>query len=408
MRRKKSHWSKIIGILLALSLCANLIFAMLFLRLSRSTSQKMEVLAKRIEEFSMLMQERQDSMENENLEEGSMTGGNASEKSIAGGNALEKNMAEESTEEESTTVGRYKENPADETDRSGKTETEQAETKVQDLIQETEMITENYFAGPMPELVEKYISAREQNWEKWSVSFEQLAKKGEIYEYNGQEKMQSASVIKVFIMGTVYDRMCYPSSADRLIYAEESYEGELRYLLEQMITISDNNAANRLIEMLGGGDFRKGAEVVNEFCRENGYNETSVGRRFLEENPSGDNYTSAADCRKILNDIYQGTCVGEEASGKMLDILKQQTNTVKIPSGLPSGTVTANKTGEMPEGYGLGCIENDMAVVYSQKGDYILTILSNELGGRNEEAKQVIRDISAFVWQWAETQDTGA
>ena len=63
--------------------------------------------------------------------------------------------------------------------------------------------------------------------------------------YHADEKMQSASVIKVFIMGAVYDRKCYPSSPDRLISMQESYEGELRDLLEQMITVSDNNAANR-------------------------------------------------------------------------------------------------------------------------------------------------------------------
>ena len=49
----------------------------------------------------------------------------------------------------------------------------------------------------------------------------------------------------------------------------------------------------------------------------------------------------------------------------------------------------------MPEGYGLGCIENDIAIVTSPTGNYILAVLSNELGGRNEEAQQVIQHISA-------------
>ncbi len=277
------------------------------------------------------------------------------------------------------------------------------------IEEETEILMNG--EGPVTEICEKYLSSREANGEKWAVSIESFGTKTkkirEIYEYNGQEKMQSASVIKVFIMATVYDRMCYPSSPERLIFANEAYDGELRYLLEQMITISDNDAANQLITKLGQGDFYAGAEVVNEFCEENGYTATSVGRPFLAENPSGDNYTSANDCRKILSDIYQGKCVGEEASKKMLDILRQQTNTSKIPSGLSVGevTATANKTGEMPEGYGLGCIENDMAIIFSENGDYILTVLSNELGGRNEEAKQVIRDISSLVWNWFSEQE---
>ena len=251
-------------------------------------------------------------------------------------------------------------------------------------------------ADPVADIHEKYLSSRENMGEKWSVSIENL-KNHNIYSYNEKEKMQSASVIKVFIMGAVYDRMCYPSSPDRLISSAENYDGELRYLLEQMITVSSNEAANELITRLGEGDFAGGAQAVNQFCRENGYTSTSVGRRFMEENPIGDNYTSAQDCRKILEDIYEGNCVNQEASEKMMTILKQQTNLSKIPAGLPAGYAAANKTGEMPEGYGLGCIENDMAIVFSDQGDYILVVLSNNLGGRNEDAKQVITQISKYV-----------
>ena len=251
-------------------------------------------------------------------------------------------------------------------------------------------------ADPVADIHEKYLSSRENMGEKWSVSIENL-KNHNICSYNEKEKMQSASVIKVFIMGAVYDRMCYPSSPDRLISSAENYDGELRYLLEQMITVSSNEAANELINRLGEGDFAGGAQAVNQFCRENGYTSTSVGRRFMEENPIGDNYTSAQDCRKILEDIYEGNCVNQEASEKMMTILKQQTNLSKIPAGLPAGYAAANKTGEMPEGYGLGCIENDMAIVFSDQGDYILVVLSNNLGGRNEDAKQVITQISKYV-----------
>ena len=184
-------------------------------------------------------------------------------------------------------------------------------------------------ADPVADIHEKYLSSRENMGEKWSVSIENL-KNHNIYSYNEKEKMQSASVIKVFIMGAVYDRMCYPSSPDRLISSAENYDGELRYLLEQMITVSSNEAANELITRLGEGDFAGGAQAVNQFCRENGYTSTSVGRRFMEENPIGDNYTSAQDCRKILEDIYEGNCVNQEASEKMMTILKQQTNLSKM------------------------------------------------------------------------------
>ena len=92
----------------------------------------------------------------------------------------------------------------------------------------------------------------------------------------------------------------------------------------------------------------------------------------------------------------------------MLTILKGQTVRGKIPAALPEGFQSANKTGEMPEGYGLGCIENDAAVIWTPSGAaYILVVLSNDLGGRNDQAAEVIRSIVRFSAQHAEEWTAG-
>ena len=360
-KAKRSIWPEIATILLLLSLIVNAVFAVMYVKLSKETEKTVEQLEMRVEEFSSLMQERQDAVKNEELAKEQKKEENNPEK-------MTEAMSENQLNQEMETT----------------------------LIEDDGLIED--LDDPVINIANQYLSSREANGEKWSISVENLSN-NEKHVYNASEKMQSASVVKVFIMGAVYDRMCYPSSPERLISANESYDGELRNLLEQMITVSDNSAANQLITKLGEGDFKKGAEVVNNFCIENGYTSTSIGRAFLESNPTGDNYTSAEDCTKILSDIYRGICVNEEASAKMLDILKNQTVKTKISMGVPVEIKTANKTGEMPEGYGLGCIENDMAIVFTEKGDYIITVLSNELGGRNEEAVHTIRQISSDVWK---------
>lgn len=233
---------------------------------------------------------------------------------------------------------------------------------------------------------------------QWALSVMDL-REGRVYGWNEEVTMQSASVIKVFIMAAVYGRICYPADEASVIYAPEQYEGELKDLLTNMITVSDNASANRLVELLGYGDFQVGKDVVNSFCQSNGYSGTHLGRRFMEENPQDDNYTTAADCRKVLSDIYNGTCVCEEASRKMLALLQGQTVKTKISAGLPGSVLSANKTGEMPEGYGLGCIENDIAIVYGEQRDYILCVLANNLDGRNEEARARIGDISRQIYE---------
>lgn len=246
--------------------------------------------------------------------------------------------------------------------------------------------------------LDTYLDGEEASGAKWAISIQNLSD-GARYEKNAEESMQSASVIKVFIMAAVYGKICYPASDQEAVYAPEQYDGELKELLTNMITVSDNEAANRLVELLGNGDFETGKQIVNTFCQENGYTGTHLGRRFLEENPTDDNFTTAADCGKLLREIYEGSCVSQEASAKMLELLKSQTKTEKIPSGLPQGITAANKTGEMSEGYGLGCIENDIAIVYGEQQDYVICVLSNDLAGRNGEAIQKIQEISSYVYE---------
>jgi beta-lactamase class A len=283
----------------------------------------------------------------------------------------------------------------------GETETE-AGTKIGSET-ETEIETENETeSGPVGAVVSEFIHAREAMGEHWSIAYEDL-ETGASYGYHEEDVLQSASVVKLFIMGAVYRYMCYPKEGERVIPFHEDYDGHLRATIESMIRVSDNDCANLLIDRLGEGDFALGAQRIKEFCEEYGYTGTSIGRRFLEQNPSGDNYTTAADTRKFLADLYHGTLVTEEASRKMLDIVMGQTRKNKIPAGLPSGFTSGNKTGEMPEGYGLGCIENDCAIVFPPEGmgkGYVLTIMSNDLGGRNSEAISVISRMSSGIAQW--------
>lgn len=303
---------------------------------------------------------------------------------------------EKRTEEETESVSETVVKPP-EIKEKGKTE----ETKQNNPAEYTEM-------GPVSDIYKNYLALREKDGEIWAVGLKNL-ENGKTYGYNCRKVMQTASVIKVFIMGAVYDRVLYPAAKSQRINYQESYDGELKSLLTAMITVSDNESANRLVEILGGGDFEAGMKIVNNFCQKYGYKDTSLGRKFMETNPSGDNYSSAADCCRILSDIYSGKCVSRKASAQMMKLLKAQEQTWKIPAGLPKGFSSANKTGEMPEGYGPGCIENDIAIIFSPYGDYILSILSNNLNGKNEEADAVITQISSDAAQWAKgnLQETG-
>ena len=246
-------------------------------------------------------------------------------------------------------------------------------------------------------LGEEYIYPAQDRGEMWAVSLIDI-NSGAQGAINGDVMMKSASVIKAFILATVYDRVCYPSDPARQLTIPESYDGELKQLLTDMITVSSNEASNTLIERLGGGDAAAGMAVVNQFCEENGYMGTHLGRRFLESNPTDDNYVSASDCSRLLASIYEGTCVNKEASAKMYAYFKQQTRVSKIPAGL-SGTpaTAANKTGELYGEYG-DFVENDIAVIENGDSVYVLSILSGNLNDNGTGAQQ-IANMSRTVYE---------
>lgn len=247
-------------------------------------------------------------------------------------------------------------------------------------------------------LGERYIYPSVSQGESWAVSVSFLTE-GSAGNINGDVQMKSASVMKTFIMAAIFDRVYYPSSEERRIEIEESYDGELEDLLAAMITVSDNTASNILVTRLGDGDAQAGMSVVNQFLAENSYTGTHMGRLFLEENPSGDNYTTANDCCTLLESIYRGTCVGETASAEMYAYLKKQTNTTKIPAALTdTDALVANKTGELAGDYD-DYVENDIAIIEEGDQAYVLCVLSGNLLDNSASVSQIVR-ISGLVYEY--------
>lgn len=205
-----------------------------------------------------------------------------------------------------------------------------------------------------------------------------------------EREMYSASLIKLFIMAAVYNEI------EAGAIQKDSGVSEL---LELMITESSNDAANELCTMLGGGDMLAGFEVENTHTRNIACTYT-VQNTDLQDDRSnstipylGRNYTSPRDCGHLLELIYRGELCGSENSAEMLGFLKAQERRHKIPSPLPEGTVTANKTGEMTG------VENDAAIVYTPACDYILCVMSNDVPD-NGSAADGIRDISELVYNY--------
>jgi beta-lactamase class A len=234
--------------------------------------------------------------------------------------------------------------------------------EIGDLVGKAEGETWNVFVQRLPD-------GEGREWGRWDVGGE-----------SSGSPLVCASLIKLFVMAAVYEQV----SLGKL--DEKSVEADLK----TMITVSDNDAANRLTKLLGGA--AAGMAAVNAYAQEIGCGDTQMNRLMLVDNGL-QNYTTAQDCGTLLRLVYRGECVSEDASAKMLALLKDQQRRGKIPAGVPAGVVTANKTGELT-----GLSECDVAIVFTEEGDYILCVLSEPTD--NAAAIRTIVAISETVYDY--------
>ena len=264
---------------------------------------------------------------------------------------------------------------------------EKSAVEVKDIVEETgKGIIKRYRKEHKAEL-SKQITELEEELRaeigrlggKWSLYLKRLDT-NQVIGINDDEKMVAASLIKLFIAGEFFAL---------------GEEGELDIddyynMPDVMITISDNYAANSLINACT-------MEKINDFIDEHGFKETELNRRMLDWNGM-ENYTSARDCGRLLEEVLNGKFVSEKASERILTDLRDQQRRNKIPAGVPDGIETGNKTGELDN------VDNDAAIIWSPGATYILVIMSSDTGGRINE----IRKLSSMIYESInDRQETG-
>lgn len=196
-------------------------------------------------------------------------------------------------------------------------------------------------------------------------------------------RMQAASLIKLYIMGAVYENY------DNIIaqYGQSSVDSNLN----SMITVSDNDAANTLVSYLGSGDSSAGMSVVNDFCSQEGYSSTHMGRLLLASNQYDDNYTSVSDCGHFLKKVYKGNQESDAHAQAEFALLAAQTRRNKIPAQMPSGVSVANKTGELSD------VENDAGIIYNSQNDLIIVFMSENVP-QPGSAQSTIASLSRLIY----------
>ena len=237
----------------------------------------------------------------------------------------------------------------------------------------------------------------------WSIYIKDL-QSGDLISIRNTS-LGTASVIKTFVMAATFEHMedvlDHEAKLMKKNVTDPAVQKKVDDLLWNMITLSDNESYNELVRLQSDKhDFREGAKLVNAYLEKEGYKETACQNSLLPSaTPStglgGKNITSVEDCGKILEEIYNGTCVSKEASDKMLNLLMNQTKRNKIPAGLPANVTCGNKTGENNHN------QNDIAIVFGEHTDYIICIMSENYGHEGT-AYANIKSLSATTYNYVD------
>ena len=275
------------------------------------------------------------------------------------------------------------------------------------------------------------------------VGFKDLLTGEEIY-LNGDTAFPTASVFKIFVLcelfrreqkGTFsFDEQHTLLNSEKSIGSgilEQAEEGTVYSMMDYamlMMSISDNTASDYLFSVAGRDNIRKNiieplgltntkidlncAQLltsnydvsIEEYRRivdmENGRFHRRNAPFFLCQTEQN-NQSSPRDMVKLLSLMYEGKLLGADSDRRMIDIMRQCKTNARIPAKLPEGTPVAHKTGSIDH------LTNDCGIVYTDNGDYVLTLFYNgnlaseeEYEGTNwgDVGNSILSQLSADIY----------
>jgi beta-lactamase class A len=215
---------------------------------------------------------------------------------------------------------------------------------------------------------------------------------GAVYELGGDDRVQTASTIKIAVMVEAFARVAEGKAkwTDELVVSKETKVGGSGILFEfsdglrltfrdavtLMMILSDNTATNLVIDV-------SSADAVNARMESLGLKETRLMRRVFgggesaegkkEENKRfGLGRTTPREMVTLVEKLERGEVVSPGASKEMLDLMKREQGRNGIWRGqwrVPKAT----KSGA------LDALRSNVGIIYHPRGRIALAITCNEM-----------------------------
>lgn len=226
-------------------------------------------------------------------------------------------------------------------------------------------------------------------------------KTGEEVLINERQQFETASLYKLWTMGTAYDQIQkgnltkeeelkseittlnekFNIATEEAELTEGEIEMTVEKAIEQMIIISHNYAALLLSDRIRISN-------MSTFLKTYGLIDSQTG------SPP---QTTPYDMMLFFEQLYKGKVVSQVASKEMIALLKRQQINDRIPKYLPEDITVAHKTGE------LGEYKHDAGIVFTPAGDYIIVMLSQTED--QQTAAETMAELSKKVYDYFEKKD---
>lgn len=214
---------------------------------------------------------------------------------------------------------------------------------------------------------------------------------GNKVEINIDEKYETASCVKTFILGTLFDEVekGRKSLQDILVYTKENeiegsgvlvsldygVELSVKNVATLMIIVSDNVATNMMIDYLG-------IDTINAFMQAQGFSETKLHNKinFTQYNQLGT--STPRDYGRIFEMICNEELVSVSASRQMLEIFKKQHYNSTLTKSFPQYFLDSEDTGEDELIYvasksgSMNACRNDGGIVSTPYGKYVIVLFN--------------------------------
>jgi len=227
---------------------------------------------------------------------------------------------------------------------------------------------------------------------------------GDHYSLHEDEVFAQASSIKVTVLATLYLQAqqgkirlsdLYTVQTSDLVPDSDIMNGltpgatrvTLRDLATMVVAVSDNSAANVLID-------RVGMVNVNAMLDSLGLPHTRLRRKMmdLEAAKQGrENISTPREMMTLLSAIYRGKLLSKELTEDFFRVLSTNKRSW-LPSELPPDAKVANKEGS------LEAVRNDSGVVFVDGRPYVICVMTAFL--RNErDGEEAISKVSLETWR---------